>query len=180
MLRSILHNSKIVPAVFAGLLVVYLVTVHQDWLNCLSSPETTRGTRRLVVLEDSQQRGSYDRIAETIPAWREMSATDVWRALDRAAGKSEEASGDFDGDGVPDRLDVEYYHQEPLFSKPTSGIAMVVSGATGRTLLAVAVSTPMDRAHWCGDLDGNGTDDVLVVQIGNAVVFGSERAASKR
>lgn len=70
---------------------------------------------------------------------------------------------DFDGDGIADVLDTTYYHVEPPWAAAhTSGLVLVRSGSNGQVLLAHATPTPLDRAHWCGDVDGNGTADVFV------------------
>jgi hypothetical protein len=79
---------------------------------------------------------------------------------------------DFDGDGVADQLSNESFHMEPLFARATSGMVQVRSGATMKLLLAHAVSTPVDRVSWCGDADGNGTEDVLVEELGRSTVLG--------
>jgi len=69
---------------------------------------------------------------------------------------------DFDGDGIPDFFWVEYFHIEPLFRTSTSGLLKVYSGENHSTLAALTVDTPMCQVAWCGDVDHNGTDDLLV------------------
>jgi hypothetical protein len=73
------------------------------------------------------------------------------------------AIADFDGDGTRDELELRYYPQRrPYAARDTSGLLLVTSGATGDVLLGLAIPTPIDRAHWCGDVDDNGTQDVYV------------------
>jgi hypothetical protein len=81
-------------------------------------------------------------------------------------------AADFDGDGTADDLWVDYLHREPLFGRATSGMVYVRSGRTGDVPLAHAVATPLNMATWCGDLDGNGTDDVLLEDLGRRFVLG--------
>lgn len=70
--------------------------------------------------------------------------------------------GDFDGDGTDDVLEVESYSMQRLFGRWTGGLLRLRSGRTKELLFAHALPTPIDTAVWCGDRDGNGTDDVLV------------------
>lgn len=81
-------------------------------------------------------------------------------------------AGDFDGDGTEDTLSIEYFHMEPLFQRTTSGMVEVRSGGTGEILLAHAVDTPLSRATWCGDIDGNGTEEVLIQDDGRRFALG--------
>lgn len=83
-----------------------------------------------------------------------------------------EAGGDFDGDGVLDVLTLEYFHMEPLHRPTTSGMVYVRCGRTGEVLLAHAVASPISGYLWAGDVDGNGTDDVLVKSRGTWSVLG--------
>ncbi len=85
---------------------------------------------------------------------------------------SDEGNGDFDGDGVTDELSVEYFHIEPLFKRSTSGLVEVRSGRTGQVLLAHLVDAAINRAWWYGDRDGNGTEDILVLDEGHRFVLG--------
>ncbi|HVS08318.1 MAG TPA: hypothetical protein VMS76_00495 [Planctomycetota bacterium] len=91
---------------------------------------------------------------------REISRADPKR--DGAHLECLVGTGDFDGDGADDSLDVEYFHMEPLFRAATSGMVFVRSGRDGTPLLAHAVPTPFTHACWLGDLDGNGTDDIEI------------------
>ncbi|MFN0009952.1 MAG: hypothetical protein ACKVXR_18825 [Planctomycetota bacterium] len=92
----------------------------------------------------------------------------------RTKGESAEVSRDFDGDGVADELSNEYFHMEPLFERATSGMVRVRSGATSELLLAHAVPTPFTPCSWFGDVDGNGTEDVLVQEMQRTVVLGHQ------
>jgi hypothetical protein len=109
---------------------------------------------------------------ETHDHVHEIALSDAQVALDP---ESESGRTDFDGDGTPDELDVEYFHMEPLFSRTTSGMVYVRSGRTNELLLAHAVDTPLCRAHWCGDLDGNGTDDLRIRDDGRCFALGYQR-----
>jgi hypothetical protein len=86
------------------------------------------------------------------------------RVLEKApnAPAAPRVAHDFDGDGVPDMAEVEYCNLSPLFDAGTSGLLRVHSGKDGTELLAFPTATPLDSAEWAGDLDGNGTDDILV------------------
>jgi hypothetical protein len=84
-------------------------------------------------------------------------------------------AGDFDGDGITDKLDTDYVHREPLFQRTTSGMVYVRSGRTGELLLAHAVATPFNYGEWVGDVDGNGTSDVLIRDNPRPVVLGFKR-----
>jgi hypothetical protein len=86
--------------------------------------------------------------------------------------ESDDSRRDFDGDGVEDELSVDYVHREPLFARTTSGMVYVYSGRTGEVLLARAVDVPINTAWWCGDRDGNGTDEVLVRDNGRRFALG--------
>jgi len=80
---------------------------------------------------------------------------------------------DFDGDGVLDLLGVEYSSLDCLWSTPGSGVVGVISGRTGERLLGHRVATPLQRAAWADDVDGNGTQDVfLEVEHGSLLVLG--------
>jgi hypothetical protein len=81
-------------------------------------------------------------------------------------------TGDFDGDRVPDELECEYFHMEPLFRASTSGMVYVRSGASGEVLLAHAVPTPLHGCFWLGDLDANGTDDIAIEGKSGMIVYG--------
>lgn len=120
----------------------------QDTLRAYPSPERLKGVRD-IDLTSSQ-------------------------AAERSSQKLE--AGDFDGDGSQDELAVEYYHMEPLFSRDTSALAYVHSGRDHRLLLARAVDCPFTDVHWCGDVDGNGTDDLFVEDDGRRFAMGFERA----
>jgi hypothetical protein len=50
----------------------------------------------------------------------------------------------------------------------------VRSGVDGSILLAHVLDTPMNTVRWCGDVDGNGTDDLFVQDHDGWLVF--ERA----
>jgi len=91
----------------------------------------------------------------------DISAAEVGRALASA--------GDLDGDGVGDLLVSAPYHDQPMGDGEQEGISLV-SGATG----SIVWTTPQGPMSWLGlhvalggDLDGDGTPDVL----------GSERSA---
>lgn len=85
-------------------------------------------------------------------------------------------AGDFDGDGTRDELAIEYHHMEPLFSRDTSALAYVYSGRSHAVLLAREIDCPFTDVHWCGDVDGNGTDDLFVDDDGRPYAMGVERA----
>lgn len=72
---------------------------------------------------------------------------------------------DFDGDGVPDRLDLEYFNMEKFRGRRTSGLLVVKSGRTGEVLYSRAVSSPFSsgKIAWFGDKDRNGTMDIMIV-----------------
>ena len=92
----------------------------------------------------------------------------------RTKGESAEVPHDFDGDGIADELSNDYFHMEPLFEPVTSGMVRVRSGATSELLLAHAVPTPLNHCSWFGDVDGNGTEDVLVQEMERTVVLGHQ------
>jgi hypothetical protein len=79
--------------------------------------------------------------------------------------------GDFDGDGVDDKLDVTYLHRDFVFAESTSGMLYVRSGASGAVLLAHPLPTPMNAARWCGDVDGDGRDEVWADTPAPGTVF---------
>jgi hypothetical protein len=79
--------------------------------------------------------------------------------------------GDFDGDGVDDELEKTYLHRDFVFAESTSGMLYVRSGASGAVLLAHPLPTPMNLAHWCGDIDGDGRDDAWADSPNPGVVF---------
>lgn len=79
--------------------------------------------------------------------------------------------GDFDGDGVDDAFEITYLNRDFVFADSTSGMLYVRSGARGAVLLAHPLPTPMNDAHWCGDLDGDGRDDVWADNPVPGVVF---------
>lgn len=120
-----------------SLLFVLLLLTNKDMANAYPSPERHEWVKRIPVPSTAGSPG---------PA--ELS------------GLQEEK--DFNGDGVADRLSIEFFQMEPLFSPVTSGMVLVHSGANGALLLAHAVPSPLDFPKWCGDIDGNGTVDVLV------------------
>ena len=99
----------------------------------------------------------------------EIGPSDV---LPTSARSPDFTRGDFDGDGTADDLTVDYVHREPLFGRTTSGMVYVRSGRTGRVLLAHAVATPMNMVNWKGDLDRNGTDDILIEDERRQFVLG--------
>jgi hypothetical protein len=79
--------------------------------------------------------------------------------------------GDFDGDRVDDKLDVTYLHRDFVFAESTSGMLYVRSGASGAVLLAHPLPTPMNAARWCGDIDGDGRDEVWADTPAPGTVF---------
>jgi hypothetical protein len=123
-------------------------------------------------------RDDFEDIARAYPSpemhWhvRELGLSDAELA---SKPGSESAPADFDGDGTLDELVFEYFHMEPLFSRPTSGMIRVISGRTHELLLAHAVDGPFSRVEWCGDLDGNGTDDLRIHDEGRWRALGYQR-----
>jgi hypothetical protein len=91
------------------------------------------------------------------------------------AVSASDAAHDFDGDGIADAFNVSCFHMEPLFRRATSGMLRVRSGSDGTTLLAHALDTPMDPVEWCGDRDGNGSDDLIVSDQGERFVLACMR-----
>ncbi len=83
----------------------------------------------------------------------------------------ERERGDFDGDGVDDELEKTYLHRDFVFAKSTSGMVYVRSGASGAVLLTHPLPAPVSAAHWCGDIDGDGRDDVWADTPEPGVVF---------
>jgi hypothetical protein len=101
------------------------------------------------------------------------AARGVQRGESAGYGEDSSALADFDGDGTLDRLSVEYYHQEtPFAKKSSSGMVLVMSGSTGETLLGYATPCHFYPASWCGDVDGNGTQDVIAESDIEPIVFG--------
>jgi hypothetical protein len=88
------------------------------------------------------------------------------------SAKSAGIAHDFDGDGTADVVTTEYLHREPIFGRATSGMVYVRSGTTGAALLAHAIACPLPEASFCGDRDGNGTDDLHVVDAGQSHLLG--------
>lgn len=82
--------------------------------------------------------------------------------------------GDFNGDGVADKLDVVFVRREFLADSPTNCMAYVWSGADGAVLLAHPILNPLSPVFWCGDSDGDFADEIFVD------VPPSERFAFKR
>lgn len=78
--------------------------------------------------------------------------------------------GDFDGDGIEDKLSLDCFHMKPFGGRETRGLVSVRSGKTGELLLAHAVSFCFSFARsatWIGDLDGNGSNEVLIEDDGS-------------
>ncbi|MEM7515833.1 MAG: hypothetical protein AAF368_02770 [Planctomycetota bacterium] len=123
-----------------SLLFVLLLLTNKDMANAYPSPERHERVKRLPAASISVS------VAATGP--------------EELPGLEEER--DFDGDGVADRLSIEFFQMEPLFTPVTSGMVLIHSGATGALLLAHAVPSPLDFPKWCGDVDGNGTEDVFL------------------
>lgn len=100
--------------------------------------------------------------ADIARGWKNPSQYALVQRLDPAPTTPPPARerGDFDGDGVDDELDATYLRREFVFAESTSGMLYVRSGASGEILLAHPLPTPMNAAHWCGDLDGDGRDDI--------------------
>lgn len=90
-----------------------------------------------------------------------VRVTHLAAPVSSATTRAPSVAHDFDGDGTPDRFETEYYHMEPLFSRVGNGLLRVISGADGSVLVCHATVTPIANEEWCGDFDGNGTDDVL-------------------
>ena len=103
------------------------------------------------------------------PEWHE--GTRRIEIAQRASVEILEA-GDFDGDGIEDELSIDYFHMRPFGDRATSGMVRVRSGASGDLLLAHAVPSPLNQADWCGDLDDDGTDDVLIEDGSELFAFG--------
>jgi hypothetical protein len=144
--RFAVSVATVAVLLFLGYVALLLVNL-DDILRAYPSPEQNDHVRELP-LSDAQVTSE--------------SATDS-------------ATGDFDGDGTPDELTVEYFHIEPLFSRATSGMLHVVSGRTRELLLARVIDTPFSEAKWCGDLDGNGTDDLRIHDEGRWRALGYQR-----
>lgn len=70
--------------------------------------------------------------------------------------------GDFNGDGVADKLDVVSLRREFLTDGPTNGMVYVRSGVDGAVLLAHPIPNPLFPVFWCGDSDGDAADEVFV------------------
>lgn len=135
--RSNWMSFVIAPSVGAGLLVVLFVAAIG-----------------LLVDADDLARGWSN------PARYESVRRESLSVHDLKLPKSEH--GDFDGDGVVDKLEVVYLHREFLTQESTSGMVYVWSGMDGAMLLAHPVPTPMSDAFWCGDSDGDRSDEVFV------------------
>jgi len=87
---------------------------------------------------------------------------------------------DFDGDGEPDLLGSEYGGYDCLWAPCGSAAIVVLSGRTGERILCQRVATPFSRGEWCGDVDGNGTEDVLVESMNRGLlVLGRNSGGSK-
>jgi hypothetical protein len=118
--------------------------------------------------------------ADTLRAYTHPDQLADVRVLDadgpaRRAPSEPRVVADFDGDGTVDTIEVEYLRREPLFARTTSGMLRVLSGADGSVLAARAVSIPICRETWCGDIDGNGTDDVRFQDEGVTYVLSYAR-----
>lgn len=70
--------------------------------------------------------------------------------------------GDFNGDGVADKLDVVLLRREFLTDGPTNGMVYVRSGVDGAVLLAHPIPNPLFPVFWCGDSDGDSADEIFV------------------
>lgn len=79
-------------------------------------------------------------------------------------------SGDFDGDGTEDSLDVDYNEN----GGNDRGLVYVRSGSSDAILLKLPVDCPIDSAKWAGDMDGNGTCDVAVRSNGQCRILGHD------
>jgi hypothetical protein len=102
-----------------------------------------------------------DDVQRAYPSPEDLDGVSIL-APSAAAAATPRVPHDFDGDGIPDFFWVEYFHMEPLFRASTSGLLKVYSGENHSTLAALTVDTPICRVSWCGDVDHNGTDDLLV------------------
>ena len=84
-------------------------------------------------------------------------------------------TGDFDGDGVPDRLS-EFRADRILGSKIESWIsARVFCGRTGEILYAYPSSSRSFMMEWAGDFDGNGTMDIVISESPTIVINDSDK-----
>jgi hypothetical protein len=115
--------------------------------------------------------GDWDDIRRGWTVTGEYESTRRTRAVVAPTGTPRATRGDFDGDGVDDELEVVYLVRELLFSAGTRGMLYVRSGASGAVLLAHPLPTPMNAARWCGDIDGDGRDEVWADTPAPGTVF---------
>lgn len=73
-----------------------------------------------------------------------------------------EPLGDFDGDGVFDRVQRENVRDTDWFGEPIRARVVVTSGATGNVLLAKKFRFPLPHVVAGGDANGDGRDDVII------------------
>jgi|GEM_PF-2039799 len=82
-------------------------------------------------------------------------------------------AGDFDGDGAPDRVSKRYRDYIPPEGPATCALVEIRSGRTGELLLAKAVGV-WAWHDWFGDLDGNGSDEVVIEDRGRVIALGMD------
>lgn len=145
-----------------------------SWLRAAGALVVSAGSILFVFFAAVTLLGDWDDLVRgwSNPARYEFVRRENLSVHDLKLGRSD--SGDFNGDGVDDRLDVVYLRREFLTQGPTSGMVHVWSGADGALLLAHPVPAPICDVFWCGDSDGDSADEVFVD------VAPSERFAFKR
>ena len=89
-------------------------------------------------------------------------------------------SGDFDGDGVLDSLTMDALEFPDGWGTSERAVVRIRSGADQSVLLEHDTGVTVwgwvcGEGHWCGDIDGNGTDDVLFSDDRGRYALGSVR-----
>jgi hypothetical protein len=112
-----------------------------------------------------------DEILRAYPSPERHKGVREWSAASAELPRAPE--GDFDGDEVKDVIDCRGYYMQPFFGEKTRVLVEIRSGASGELLLVHAWSgMSWDAPFWCGDLDGNGTDEVAVEDGDEMTVLG--------
>lgn len=139
-----------------------MATRHSSWMGFVISPFVGAGLLVVLFVAAIGLLADAEDLARgwSNPARYESVRRESLPVHDLKLPRSEH--GDFDGDGVVDKLEVVCLHREFLTQKPTSGMVYVWSGMDGAVLLAHPVPTPMSDAFWCGDSDGDRADEVFV------------------
>lgn len=139
-----------------------MTTRRSNWMSFVIAPLVSAGLLVVLFVAALWLLGDAEDLARgwSNPGRYESVRRESLPAHDLKLPMSER--GDFDGDGVADKLEVVYLRREFLTKESTSGMVYVWSGEDGTVLLAHPVPTPMSDVFWCGDSDGDRSDEVFV------------------